>query len=503
MPNGRTGTSASGASGAPVAKGLHASRLVVGCVVLATLMGTFISSNPLTLFAGGATLAAIATMLWRPNDVPIFLLPIIFQWSEVAVKPILTVFYGVPIERVLNIGFTLQNGTEAAALFGFAGIACLTFGIYIGAGKPRAQAERALRAETQRWPGGLVLRLALGSIVLGRVAGAFAPLAGSAYQIVLAFAGLEYVGLFGFAYWCFINEAGYRYLIAIMGLEILFGFTGFFADFRLPIIVLAVAALAARPSFRFSSVVAMACLVLGIVVLATFWSEIKLDYRKFSTEGGGGQAVTGSMGGRLGYIYDAATNFSGAQFEDGFNKLLARHSYIDFLGATMNFVPSMVPHEDGRLVGAAIANMLMPRVLFPDKPPLANDTDITSEYTGIDFYSAADTSISIGYLGELYIDFGYAGALVAMTAIGACLGFGYRFLRGYERLPLLITYGACTLLSLSFMDFGTALIKAINGSVLAFAAALAIQRFIAPRVLAQFLPRYRKQQAPVKPMPRR
>ncbi|HEY1982259.1 MAG TPA: hypothetical protein VGH13_19470, partial [Xanthobacteraceae bacterium] len=195
--------------------------------------------------------------------------------------------------------------------------------------------------------------------------------------------------------------------------------------------------------------------------------------------------------------------FDGAQFEDGFNKLLARHSYIDFLGATMNYVPSMVPHEDGRLVGAAIANMLMPRVLFPDKPPLANDTDVTSEYTGINFYSAGDTSISIGYLGELYIDFGYAGALVAMTAIGACLGFGYRFLRVYERVPLLITYGACTLLSLSFMDFGTALIKALNASVLAFAAALVIQRFIAPRVLAQFFPRDRKQQAPVKPMPRR
>ncbi|HEY1980207.1 MAG TPA: hypothetical protein VGH13_08960, partial [Xanthobacteraceae bacterium] len=300
MPNGRTGIGLTGPSGAPVAPGLHASRLVIGCVVLVSLLGTFISSNPLTVFAGGATLAAIATMLWRPSDVPIFLLPIIFQWSEVAVKPILTVFYGVPIERVLNIGFTLRNGTEAAALFGFAGIACLTFGIYVGAGKPRAQAERALRAEAQRWPGGLVLGLALGSIVLGRVAGAFAPMFGSAYQIILAFAGLEYVGLFGFAYWCFINEAGYRYLIAIMGLEILFGFTGFFADFRLPIIVLAVAALAARPSFRFSSITAMACLVLGIVVLATFWSEIKLDYRTFSTEGGGGQAVTGSMEGRLG-----------------------------------------------------------------------------------------------------------------------------------------------------------------------------------------------------------
>ena len=481
---------------------LPAVRWIVGIVLFASALGMLFSDSPIAVLACGAALVAIILLLWRPNDLPIFLLPVIFQWSQVAVKPLLTIVYDRPIDRVLDFGFHLQTGTEAAAVFGFAGVTSLAFGVWLGSGRASLYSERALRLEAQTWNGGLMLRLTLGAIVLGRAATALASLSGSAYQIVVVFSGIEFVGLFAFAYWCFANRTGYRYLFAIMTFEILSGLTGFFADFRLPLVVLAAAALAARPTFRLSSIAFMASLAAVIVLLATFWSEIKTDYRRFVTEGSGGQVVMQSLDARLGYIYDAAAGFDTAQFADGFNKLLSRHSYIDFLGATMNYVPSMVPHEDGRLVGMAFMNMLMPRILFPDKPPLPDDTQITSEYTGIDFYSAQDTSISIGYLGELYIDFGYVGALIAAAVIGAALGFGYRILRDYDRVPRLISYGVCTLLALSFMDFGTALIKSINGAVLAFGAAFIIQRFIAPRGLSMLL-KYRRPQVPASTVQRR
>jgi hypothetical protein len=472
-------------------------RLAIGIIFLATLLGAAVSGAPIAVFAGGASLSAIILLLWRSGDLPIFLIPILNQWTQVAVKPILTIFTGQPIERTLDMGFhqAIGYGNEQAALFGFAGITCLAFGLWFGSGQPRVQAEFLLRTEARGWNGGLLLRLAVGAIVAGRFMAVLASYAGPAYQLVLALSGLESIGIFAFAYWCFVNGKGYPYLIAIMTFEILSGITGFFADFRLPIMVLAVAALTARPSLRLSTLLIVAVIVALTVALASFWSEIKNDYRVYASEGLGGQNVSQSFEGRLGYIYDAAAKFDGAQFADGFNKLLDRQSYIDFLGATMNYVPEMVSHEDGRLVGNAIMNMLMPRILFPDKPPLPDDTQVTSMYTGIRFYSAGDTSISIGYLGELYIDFGYYGALLGMALLGIVFGFGYRILRDHEGPPLLINYGICALPALSLLNFETALIKSMNGWVLAFGAALFIQRFLAPRVLDQFIHRNRPQPA--------
>jgi len=161
---------------------------------------------------------------------------------------------------------------------------------------------------------------------------------------------------------------GYRYLIAIMTFEILSGLTGFFADFRGPVLILALAALVARPSLRFSSIATVTSVAVVILLLATFWSAIKIDYRRFANAGTGGQVVAQSLEDRLGFIYDAALDFDAKKFATGFNILLARYSYIDFLGATMAYVPRIVPHEDGRLSGGAIENMIMPRLLFPNKP---------------------------------------------------------------------------------------------------------------------------------------
>jgi len=91
-------------------------------------------------------------------------------------------------------------------------------------------------------------------------------------------------------------------------------------------------------------------------------------------------------------------------------------------------------------------------------------------------------------LGELYIDFGYAGALIANIIFGVAIGYMYRIVRDYDRLPRLISFGICAMMMLPFIDFGTALAKSINGFVLTFCAGLIIQRIIAPRVLVMFFP---------------
>ncbi len=82
-------------------------------------------------------------------------------------------------------------------------------------------------------------------------------------------------------------------------------------------------------------------------------------------------------------------------------------------------MPDFVPHENGHLLGGSLLNIVKPRIFFPDKPETPDDSLVSAKYTGIRFDMAYNTSISIGYLGELYIDFGKIGAVIGAFAIGA------------------------------------------------------------------------------------
>jgi len=69
------------------------------------------------------------------------------------------------------------------------------------------------------------------------------------------------------------------------------------------------------------------------------------------------------------------------------------------------------------LKDAALA--LVPRVLWRDKPMIAGSGDLVSRYTGLQF--GPDTSVGIGQVMELYVNFGSPGVWIGMAAIGALL----------------------------------------------------------------------------------
>ncbi|HKW01236.1 MAG TPA: hypothetical protein VJN96_15530 [Vicinamibacterales bacterium] len=69
------------------------------------------------------------------------------------------------------------------------------------------------------------------------------------------------------------------------------------------------------------------------------------------------------------------------------------------------------------LKDAALA--LVPRVVWRDKPMAAGSGDLVSQYTGIQF--GPDTSVGIGEVMELYVNFGSPGVWTGMAVLGALL----------------------------------------------------------------------------------
>jgi hypothetical protein len=102
----------------------------------------------------------------------------------------------------------------------------------------------------------------------------------------------------------------------------------------------------------------------------------------------------------------------------------------DFLvGAAVAYLEDgNVPFAYGStIVAAAVA--VVPRALWPDKPVVGGSGDIVSTYTGIRF--AEGTSIGVGHVLELYINFGTAGVVGGFLIIGLLVTFVDRTAASY------------------------------------------------------------------------
>jgi hypothetical protein len=461
---------------------LHTSRSLIFALTALTLAGAAVSPSSLVVLLTGAVLVLGVWLLWPTNDAPILLLPFGLQWLAVAIKPLQTALTGIPLNNLSDFDGSLTP----AVYLSLAALTALAVGLRVGAGRQPIDWNATMTSEAARWPSAMVLPMTTAMIIAGQLFAIVALYMGPFVQIFIALSGIRNVGLFLLAYWCLSQRRSLLFLAAVTVGEIAWGMTGFFAGFREALVVLFVAALAARPRLSFGGVFG-AVIVLGLVLLTgIFWSAIKPDYRSFLNQGSGEQVVNQPLAERLQYVGRAADQFNSSQFDDGLRALVARVSYIDFLAMTMRRVPTALPHEDGKHLGEAMLNIITPRILFPNKPPTPNDSEVTARYTGLVLDLSGRTSISIGYLGELYIDFGYAGSVIGTFLIGVFGGQIYALLRSYRGIPLFMTYGITTMATLPFSYFEIDLVRFLGSAVTISAACLVLQRAVAPRALLMF-----------------
>jgi hypothetical protein len=147
------------------------------------------------------------------------------------------------------------------------------------------------------------------------------------------------------------------------------------------------------------------------------------------------------------------------------NSGLSRLGYLRFFAGSIRTVPNAVPYQNGKLWSEAIFT-LIPRALFPDKPIL-DDSKRTNEFSGISVAGAdKGTSISIGYVGESYIDFGVPFMFAPIFALGCFWGWLYRFITNLGSIPLLGLAAATTILLNSAVFFESSNVKIFPSAVI-------------------------------------
>lgn len=235
-------------------------------------------------------------------------------------------------------------------------------------------------------------------------------------QPILAFQGVELLLLYFLAAQVLSDRAGYGGLVLAVLVEIVQGATGYIASYQLALLVVLAAALRSNTGAMRAGQWAAAGVIGALLVwMSLVWTAVKPEFRSWlATED---PAVTSSSMAKLGWITDYVSS-GRVDYSVAFVRLSERIGYTRFYAlAIPRMEVSTAPPTQFWL--DAVTNILMPRVLFPDKPIL-NDTKITTDMTGVQFGAA--TSVSIGFVAQTHADFGFPLMLVPLFMIGATLG---------------------------------------------------------------------------------
>lgn len=421
------------------------------------------TSNPLETALAALLPAVFLQLLWRPGEPQILFFAVLMQSFQVAAPVFAADRQGITLAELEGVA-TMQS----AFLFSTAAMVVLACGMAWASKKPAsAQVTRNLQLIRQLNPERMLWAF-IPAFVLSIVVGRFAFSLGGLAQFMLAFGGFHLI----LAYLIFavaVIDKRFRPQAAfVLALEVLYGFLGFFSGFK-TILFLLLIVLTAQYSnplkvIRFKFILPAVILFL----LLTFWQVVKTDYREFVNRGSSAQVVSVSVIDQLDFYASSIASFGPEQIVTGFDSGLARIGYLRFFATSMTRIPWSIPHQNGRLWSESLQVILQPRILYPDKPPI-NDSERTNEFSGVTVAGAAQgTSVSIGYVGESFIDFGFPLLLVPVALMGLLWGWMYRFLFHLPPATPLSAGFACIAILITAISFEQSNLKLLPGTAITF-----------------------------------
>lgn len=386
---------------------------------------------------------AVLILIWKllPNDEgpPVLALALTAQWVQVSVGVFYVGFTGRPLDA------TIYAQWVPMVLIGLAGIVAIAGGLWLGI---RFLGSRVPYPEVAPLEIVSFRTLVIVYFVAIFVTGAMQAVAFSYPQVTQAILALAFARL-GIMALMFrrLTQPTLRYLplFGLLGFEVVLGFTGYFSDFREPLLLAGLALLEGfdrrkREHWVTAGVLAA---VLGIAVL--MWLNVRGEYRQDFDD----QAFAESRSARLERIQALSTDWLERSDKEGvgddLDLTVDRVWAIYYPALAVERVGKEIPHTNGSLMAATLKHLVTPRVFFPDKPPLPSDSDFVRTYAGAQVAGAEEgTTIAFGYAAESYVDFGVPLMFVPMLIFGFGLGCAYVFVtRKIAHRELAIALATC------------------------------------------------------------
>ena len=275
----------------------------------------------------------------------------------------------------------------------------------------------------------------------------------------------------------------------VVSVEVVLGITGFFAGFREPVVLAVLAVLEIFDHRNTRHWMAVGVAIVGVSLLGLVWMGIRSDYRREYVEV---DQFSGSRNARVTRVGDLTSNFlknDPTNIWRTADALVDRMWTIYYPALAIARVPSVLPHTDGSIIGAALLHIVTPRVFFPDKPGLESDSEEVRKYANVRVAGReANTSIAFGYSAEAYIDFGLPLMFLPVLGFGFFIGAMYAVFRSiiWHR-ELFVAFGTVAFWLSTYLferSWGTMLGTAVGFMGYLGPPVVLIDRFLMVRVSA-------------------
>lgn len=271
-------------------------------------------------------------------------------------------------------------------------------------------------------------------------------------QLLLHFGNLKLVFFILIGFVTFIKRKYYAFFLFVSFLEFVSGFYSYFSDFKIVFIVVGVTFLITVESLKFSRVLGLSLLVSLAFISLFYWQMIKGEYRAFLSQGQHDLVVRTGFSESLNEIYRLLGEVDQSEFDATIKIAFRRLGYLRFFSETLDRVPSVIPHENGKLFWENFNFAFVPRFINPNKGE-KDDRRKLEKYLGYRFWTKS--SISMSYYSEAYIDFGPVGMMFFLFSFGLIIGRLFTYIISLSsQLNLLLVYAMSFVVLLPFASYG-------------------------------------------------
>lgn len=183
-----------------------------------------------------------------------------------------------------------------------------------------------------------------------------------------------------------------------------------------------------------SRLFAVSILVVGVVLLfpiqqaKTRYRIALSNYASASDSLQGGSSMS-SIGDRVELFKNQLVNTvteTGEQSPSGksLGDDLVRFNQGWLVARVMTYVPAMEPYADGQTIKTALISAALPRIVYGGKSETGG-REFLRRFTGI--FLAGNTSMNIGYIGELYANFGRVAGIFGCFVYALTLSMFFRW----------------------------------------------------------------------------
>ncbi|MEO1257489.1 MAG: hypothetical protein AAFZ15_01785 [Bacteroidota bacterium] len=118
--------------------------------------------------------------------------------------------------------------------------------------------------------------------------------------------------------------------------------------------------------------------------------------------------------------------------------VLSRFNQGYLTAMTLDYTPDFEPFANGETIYTAVLASMAPRILWPDKPTAGGMWSL-ERFAGVE--AMGNTSMSIGVLGEAYVNFNYRGAAIFLFFYALFINYVYSlFLEKGKATPYIILW---------------------------------------------------------------